>query len=180
MLTAAAGPQALYIFTIAALAILSSTIIGLVDGKARALRTAVRIIAPRSRRWSDLAWYRAGITTLCLIIFALLFTGEPVVLIVLVSALEAPILSLSAVMLVYLLHARLRREDRPGVVWHFVIVAGTIAYFALFVAALIATAMGSCGDPGGHGRRNARGPLGRGWPPHYGSPSPPETMNAAR
>ncbi len=143
MLTAAAGPQALYIFTIAALAILSSTIIGLVDGKARALRTAVRIIAPRSRRWSDLAWYRAGITSLCLIIFALLFTGEPVVLIVLVSALEAPVLSLSAVMLVYLLHARLRREDRPGVVWHIVIVAGTIAYFALFVDALIATAMGS-------------------------------------
>ncbi len=76
--------------------------------------TAVRIIAPRSRRWSDLAWYRAGITTLCLIIFALLFTGEPVVLIVLVSALEAPILSLSAVMLVYLLHARLRARIAPA------------------------------------------------------------------
>jgi Mn2+/Fe2+ NRAMP family transporter len=139
MLTVAAGPQALYIFLIASLAILSSTIIGLVDGKSRALRTAVRIIAPGARRWSDLTWYRLGIAILCLIIFALLFTGEPVVLIVLVSALEAPILSLSAVMLVYLLHTRLGREYRPGVVWHIVIVAGTLTYFALFVYALIAT-----------------------------------------
>ena len=143
MLTAAAGPRALYIFILAVLAILFSTLLGLVDGKARALRTAGRMIAPRSRRWSDLAWYRVGIASLCLIIFALLFTGEPVVLIVLVSALEAPILSLSAVMLVYLLHARLRPECRPGVVWHIVIVAGTIAYFALFVHALIATVTGS-------------------------------------
>lgn len=139
MLTDAAGPQALTIFLIAALAILSSTILGMVDGKSRALRTAVRIIAPGARRWSDLAWYRLGITTFCLIIFALLFTGEPVVLIVMVSALEAPVLSLSAVMLVYLLHARLRREYRPGVVWHIVIVVGTLMYFALSVHALIVT-----------------------------------------
>ena len=74
MLTVAAGPLALYIFLIAALAILSSTIIGLVDGKARALRTAVHIIVPRSRRFSDLTWYRLAIASLCLIIFALLFT----------------------------------------------------------------------------------------------------------
>ncbi len=143
MLTAAAGPRRLYIFTIAALAILSSTIIGLVDGKARALQRFGSL--PRGPGDGPaLAWYQAGITSLCLIIFIrLLFTGEPVVLIVLVSALEAPVLSLSAVMLVYLLHARLRREDRPGVVWHIVIVVGTIAYFALFVDALIATAMGS-------------------------------------
>ena len=136
MLTVAAGPLALYIFLIAALAILSSTIIGLVDGKARALRTAVHIIVPRSRRFSDLTWYRLAIASLCLIIFALLFTGEPVVLIVLVSSLEAPILSLSAVMLVYLLNTRLERQYRPGLIWHVVIVAGTIVYFSLFSYAL--------------------------------------------
>ena len=77
MLTAAAGPRALYIFILAVLAILFSTILGLVDGKARALRTAVRMIAPRSRRWSDLAWYRVGIQ-LCLIIFCAALHGEPV------------------------------------------------------------------------------------------------------
>ncbi len=137
MLTDTAGPQALYIFLVAALAILSSTILGLVDGKSRALRTAVRIIAPRARRWSDLTSYRLGITMLCLVIFAFLFTGEPVVLIVLVSALEAPILSLSAVMLVYLIDTRLEPEYRPGILWHVVIVAGTAIYFALSVNALI-------------------------------------------
>lgn len=139
MLTAAAGPQAQYIFLLAAFAILSSTIIGLVDGKSRALRTAVRIIAPKSRRWSDLTWYRLGIALFCLIIFALLFTGRPVVLIVLVSALEAPVLSLSAVMLVYLLHTRLPREYRPGILWHVVIVAGTVTYLVFSVLALVAT-----------------------------------------
>jgi len=138
MLTVVAGPQAQYIFLVAALAILSSTILGLVDGKSRALRTAVYIIAPRSRRWSDLTCYRLGIALLCLIIFALLFTGRPVMLIVLVSALEAPIVSLSAMMLLYLLHTRLRRAYRPGVLWHIVIVAGTIAYLALSVHALTA------------------------------------------
>jgi Mn2+/Fe2+ NRAMP family transporter len=139
MLTVAAGPMAQYIFLIAALAILSSTIIGLVDGKSRALRTAVHILAPQSRRYSDLTWYRLGIASLCLIIFSLLFTGAPVVLIVLVSALEAPILSLSAVLLVYLLNTRLPRENRPGFVWHIVIVAGTLTYFGLFAYALVAT-----------------------------------------
>lgn len=142
MLTEAAGPQARFIFLIAALAILSSTIIGLVDGKSRALRTAVHIVAPRSHRWSDLTWYRLGIAIFCLVIFALLFTGRPVVLIVLVSALEAPVLSLSAVMLVYLLHTRLRREYRPGVLWHVVIVAGTVTYLVFSVLALIATFAG--------------------------------------
>jgi len=142
MLTAAAGPQARYIFLLAALAILSSTIIGLVDGKSRALRTAVHLIAPRSRRWSDPTWYRLGVALLCLVIFALLFTGRPVGLIVLVSALEAPVLSLSAVMLLYLLHTRLPREYRPGVLWHIVIVAGTLTYLALSFHALIATFAG--------------------------------------
>ena len=138
-LTAAAGPLAQYIFLVAALAVLSSTIMGLVDGKARALRTAVHLIAPRSRRCSDLAWYRIGTAILCLIIFALVFTGTPVVLIVLVSALEAPVLSLSAVMLIYLLNTRLKPEQRPGLVWHAVVVVGTVAYFTLFGHAIVAT-----------------------------------------
>jgi len=142
MLTMAAGPPARYVFLIAALAILSSTIIGLVDGKSRALRTAVHIISPRSRRWSDVRWYRLGITFFCLIIFALLFTGRPVMLIVLTSALEAPVLSLSAVMLVYLLNTQLPRECRPGVVWHIVIVSGTLIYIVLSIQALIATVAG--------------------------------------
>lgn len=142
MLTTAAGTYARYIFLVAILAILSSTIIGAVDGKSRALRAAIRIVAPRARRWSDLAWYRLGISSFCLIIFALLFTGEPVLLIVLVSALEAPVLSLSAVLLVYLLHTRLKRECRPGMVWHLVIAAGTLTYFALSVHALFATIAG--------------------------------------
>jgi len=76
------------------------------------------------------------------VIFALLFTGRPVGLIVLVSALEAPVLSLSAVMLLYLLHTRLPREYRPGVLWHIVIVAGTLTYLALSFHALIATFAG--------------------------------------
>lgn len=139
MLTVTAGPQARTIFLIAALAILSSTILGLVDGKSRALRTAAHILAPRSRRWSDLTCYRVGIALLSLIIFALLFTGRPVALIVLISALEAPVLSLAAVMLLYLLHTRLSRPYRPGFVWHIVIVAGTLTYCALSVQALIAT-----------------------------------------
>ncbi len=136
MLTAAAGPPARYVFLIAALAILSSTIIGLVDGKSRALRTAVYIIAPGSHRWSHLTWYRLGISLMCLVIFALLFTGRPVLLIVLVSALEAPVLSLSAILLVYLLHTRLQPAYRPGVLWHIVIVGGTLIYLALSVHAL--------------------------------------------
>ncbi len=138
MLTAAAGPAARYIFLIAALAILCSTILGLVDGKSRGLRTAVYILSPRCRRWSDQAWYRVGVALLSLIIFALLFTGRPVVLIVLISTLEAPVLSLSAVMLVYLLDTRLPREYRPGVAWHIVILAGTVIYLVLSVQALIA------------------------------------------
>jgi Mn2+/Fe2+ NRAMP family transporter len=142
MLTVAAGPPARYVFLIAALAILSSTILGLVDGKSRALRTAVHLIAPRSRRWSDVWWYRLGITLFCLIIFALLFTGRPVMLIVLTSALEAPVLSLSAVMLVYLLNTQLPRECRPGVAWHIVIVSGTLVYIVLSIQALIATVAG--------------------------------------
>ena len=139
MLTVAAGPHARYVFLIAALAVLSSTILGLVDGKSRALRTSVHILAPRSRRWSDLAWYRLGISLLCLVIFALLFTGRPVTLIVLVSAMEAPALSLSAVGLLYLLHTRLPREQRPGVLWHIVVVMGTVVYIALSAHALVGT-----------------------------------------
>lgn len=121
------------------MAILSSTILGLVDGKSRAVSAAVRIIAPGTRRWSELTWYRLGVAAFCLVIFALLFTGKPVVLIMLVSALEAPVLALSAVMLVYLLHSRLAPEYRPGIVWHAVIVVGTLVYFALSVYALFST-----------------------------------------
>ena len=58
-------------------------------------------------------------------------------MIVLTSAVEAPVLALSAVLLLYLLHARLPRECRPGVVWHIVIVAGTLTYTVLAVQALI-------------------------------------------
>ncbi|MHB8903239.1 MAG: Nramp family divalent metal transporter [Thermoguttaceae bacterium] len=142
MLTSAAGPQALYVFLVAALAILWSTILGLIDGKSRAIRTAIRISVPGSRRWSDLAWYRFGVSMLCLVMFALLFTGEPVALITVVSAIEAPVLSLAAVMLMYLLDTRLDRAYRPGVVWHLVIVLGTLAYVAVFIDALIATIAG--------------------------------------
>ena len=139
LLTEAAGPPAKFIFLIAALAILYSTIIGLVDGKARGLRTAVRIVYPRSRRFSDLASYRAGVALMCLIIFAFLFTGRPVVLIVVISALEAPVLSIAAVMLIYLLHTRLRKENRPGIFWHITIVAGTLVYSALAAWVLLKT-----------------------------------------
>jgi hypothetical protein len=63
-------------------------------------------------------------------------------LIVLTSALEAPVLSLSAVMLVYLLNTQLPRECRPGVAWHIVIVSGTLVYIVLSIQALIATVAG--------------------------------------
>ena len=59
------------------------------------------------------------------------------VLIVLISVLEAPVLSFASVMLIYLLHTRLRRENHPGVLWHVMIVAGTLIYFALSVWVLI-------------------------------------------
>jgi hypothetical protein len=139
LLTEAAGPPARIIFLIAALAILASTIIGLVDGKARGLRTAARILYPPARRVSDLASYRAGVAILCLVIFAFLFTARPVRLIVLISALEAPVLSLSAVLLVYLLHTRLGREQRPGVAWHATIATGTLVYAVLAGWVLVTT-----------------------------------------
>jgi Flp pilus assembly protein TadB len=54
----------------------------------------------------------------------------------------APVLALSAVMLVYLLHSRPAPEYRPGIVWHVVIVVGTLIYFALSVYALTTTIAG--------------------------------------
>ena len=51
--------------------------------------------------------YRLYATLMCLIIFAFLFTQRPVVLIVLISAFEAPVLSVSAIMLMYLFRKKL-------------------------------------------------------------------------
>ncbi len=131
LLTEAAGPQARYIFLLAALAILFSTIIGMVDGKSRALRTGIRMILARSRRVSDVNIYRLFVTLMCCVIFAFLFTGKPVVLIVLISALEAPMLSLSAIMLAYLLFRKLPKALRPGLGWLLVMAIGTAIYLAL-------------------------------------------------
>jgi Mn2+/Fe2+ NRAMP family transporter len=130
LLTTVAGPQARFVFLIAALAILLSTIIGLVDGKSRALRTGVKMIFIRSSRISDVSLYRLFVTVMCAIIFAFLFTGRPVVLIVLISALEAPMLALSAVMLVYLLYKKLPQAFHPSRWWLLVMVVGTILYLA--------------------------------------------------
>jgi hypothetical protein len=80
---------------------------------------------------------------MCLIIFAFLFTKRPVVLIVLISAIEAPVLSLSAVILIYLFHMKLPKEKRPGIVWYGVILLGTIVYFALSSFVLVKTLAGS-------------------------------------
>ncbi len=131
LLTVAAGPQTKVIFLVAALAILSSTVIGLVDGKSRALRSALRMIAPRSDRLSDKRIYRLFATLMCFVIFAFLFTKRPVVLIVLISAIEAPVLSVSAIALLYLLHKRVPKAYHPGFMWHLVIIIGTIAYLLL-------------------------------------------------
>lgn len=142
LLTVAAGPQAKYIFLIAAFAILYSTVIGLVDGKSRALRTALRVIAPGSDRISDVNVYRLFVTFMCLIIFAFLFTERPVVLIVLISALEAPVLSFSAILLIYLIHKRLPRAFRPGLLWHLVMGCGTVLYLVLSSIVLVRTMIG--------------------------------------
>jgi len=137
LLTAAAGPQARFVFLIAALAILFSTIIGLVDGKSRALRTGIRLISSRTSRVSDVNIYRLFVTLMCLVIFAFLFTGRPVVLIVLISALEAPMLSLSAIMLIYLLYRKLPKALRPGLIWLLVMVVGTVIYLVLSIRVFI-------------------------------------------
>lgn len=142
LLTAATGPQAKFIFLVAALAILYSTVIGLVDGKSRALRTATWIIFPRTRKISPKAMYRIYATFMCSIIFAFLFTARPVVLIVLISALEAPVLSLSALALIYLMHKRLPRPMRPGKLWYAVVISGTIVYLALSSVVLVKTLFG--------------------------------------
>ncbi len=139
LLTVAAGPQTKVVFLVAALAILSSTVIGLVDGKSRALRSALRMIAPRSERMSDRNIYRLFATLMCLIIFAFLFTKRPVVLIVLISAVEAPVLSISALALLYLMHKRVPKVYRPGFMWHLVIIIGTIAYLLLSGFVLVKT-----------------------------------------
>ncbi len=142
LLTAAAGPRAKYIFLTAAFAILYSTVIGLVDGKSRALRTALRMLAPRLDRISDVNVYRLFVTLMCLIIFAFLFTERPVALIVLISALEAPVLSFSAILLIHLLHKRLPRAFRPGLLWHLIMGCGTVLYLVLSSIVLVRIVIG--------------------------------------
>jgi Mn2+/Fe2+ NRAMP family transporter len=142
LLTVAAGPQTKFIFLFAALAILYSTVIGLVDGKSRALRSATRIIFPKSRKISSKNMYRLYATLMCLIIFAFLFTERPVVLIVLISAVEAPVLSLSALSLIYLMHKRLPRAMRPGIAWYTIIISGTVVYLVLSSTLLVKTFLG--------------------------------------
>ena len=143
LLTVAAGPQTKFIFLVAALAILYSTVIGLVDGKSRALRSATRIIFPRSRKISEKNMYRLYATLMCVIIFAFLFTKRPVVLIVLISAIEAPVLSLSALMLIYLMHKKMPRYMRPGLVWYGIIFAGTTVYLVLSSVVLVRIVLGA-------------------------------------
>ena len=87
--------------------------------------------------------YRLYATLMCLIIFAFLFTQRPVVLIVLISAVEAPVLSFSALILIYLMHKKLPSNKRPGPVWYGVIIFGTIVYLVLSSAVLIRTVLGS-------------------------------------
>ena len=87
--------------------------------------------------------YRLFATLMCLIIFAFLFTQRPVVLIVLISAVEAPVLSISALVLIYLMHKKLPPNMRPGPVWYVVIVIGTIVYLVLSSVVLIRTVLGS-------------------------------------
>jgi Mn2+/Fe2+ NRAMP family transporter len=142
LLTVATGPQTKFVFLVAALAILYSTVIGLVDGKSRALRSATHIIFPKSQKISSKKMYRLYATLMCLIIFAFLFTRRPVVLIVLISAVEAPVLSLSALMLIYLMHKKLTRLMRPGILWYGVIILGTIVYLVLSSFVLVKTVLG--------------------------------------
>ncbi len=142
LLTVAAGPKTKFIFLVAALAILYSTVIGLVDGKSRALRSATKIIFPKSKKISDKNMYRLYVTLMCLIIFAFLFTKRPVVLIVLISAVEAPVLSIAAIMLIYLMHKKLSRPMRPGLLWYLVIISGTILYLVLSSVVLAKTVFG--------------------------------------
>ncbi len=143
LLTVATGPQTKFIFLVAAFAILYSTVIGLVDGKSRALRSAVRMIFPGTMRVSEKNMYRIFATLMCLIIFAFLFTKSPVVLIVLISAVEAPVLSISAIVLIYLVQKKLPRSMRPGFLWYAVIVSGTLVYLFLSITFLIKTVFGS-------------------------------------
>lgn len=142
LLTVVTGPQTKFVFLVAAFAILYSTVIGLVDGKSRALRSATRMILPQSRRISDKNLYRIFATLMCVIIFAFLFTKRPVVLIVLISAVEAPVLSISAIVLIFLLRKKLPIALRPGRIWYGVIVCGTIIYLVLSSIVLVETALG--------------------------------------
>ncbi len=64
------------------------------------------------------------------------------VLIVLISSVEAPVLSVSAIVLIYLLHKKLPQPMRPGFVWYVVIVLGTIVYFVLSSVVLVKTLLG--------------------------------------
>ena len=101
------------------------------------------MIFPKSRHISGKNMYRMFATLMCLVIFAFLFTESPVVLIVLISAVEAPVLSISALALVYLIHKKLPQSMRPGLLWHTVIVLGTLVYLVLSSAVLIKTIFGS-------------------------------------
>jgi Mn2+/Fe2+ NRAMP family transporter len=143
LLTVATGPKTKSIFLVAALAILYSTVIGLVDGKSRALRSAIQIILPKSKRISDKSMYRIFATLMCLVIFAFLFTKRPVLLIVLISAVEAPVLSISAIVLIYLLHNRLPKAQRPGILWHGIVLIGTIIYLILSSVVLVKAVLGN-------------------------------------
>jgi Mn2+/Fe2+ NRAMP family transporter len=143
LITVATGPQTKFVFLVAALAILYSTVIGLVDGKSRALRSATQIIFPKTKIISGKNMYRLYATLMCLIIFAFLFTKRPVVLIVLISSIEAPVLSVSALILVYLMQKKLPRIMRPGLLWYVVIVLGTIVYLVLSSVVLVRAVLGS-------------------------------------
>ena len=143
LITVATGPQTKFVFLVAALAILYSTVIGLVDGKSRALRSATQILFPKTKIISGKNMYRLYATLMCLIIFAFLFTKRPVVLIVLISAIEAPVLSVSALILIYLIQKKLPRTMHPGLLWYAVIVLGTVVYLLLSSVVLVKTVLGS-------------------------------------
>ena len=137
LLTAAVGPDGKYLFLVAAFAALFSTVLGLVDGKSRALGAGLKIVLPKTGRLSGTARYRLMVTAMCLVMFVFLFSARPVGLITLTALLEAPVLSVSAVLLVYLIHTRIPKSLRPGITWHAILGIGTVAYLALSIRELI-------------------------------------------
>jgi hypothetical protein len=66
-----------------------------------------------------------------------------VLLIVLISAVEAPVLSISAIVLIYLLHNRLPKAQRPGILWHGIVLIGTIIYLILSSVVLVKAVLGN-------------------------------------